>query len=455
MYAHRRAGRASWVVAATIVFAAKATVHAGQPQVDHSQHQQESQPSEPAAEQAVPPEHDMQHMNHEMGAGASLMRQGSGTSWMPDETPMFAHHRQAGAWSLMTHGAGFVQYLAESGDRGTDQLGSINWIMAMADRTIGTAHIGLRGMFSVEPWSIRGCGYPDLLASGETCAGAAIHDRQHPHDLVMELAATYDRPIAQGLRLQIYGGPAGEPALGPTAFPHRLSAMASPIAPITHHWFDATHITFGVLTGGVYGGRWKAEGSLFNGREPDEDRTGFDLAALDSWSGRFWFLPSARWAMQVSHGHLREAETAHGGEPRVDVARTTASATYHRPLSPDVLWASTIGWGRNAEEGSSSTTALLLETTLMLRDTHSWFGRVELSQKSGHDLSLPDHDVFDVAKLAAGYTRYLLVARGLQPGIGAGLSAAIVPGSLEGAYGRRVNLGVALFVTVRAARHAM
>ena len=251
-------------------------------------------------------------------------REGSGTSWLPDDTPMYAIHRQAGAWTLMAHANAFVQYLHESGDRGSHQVGSINWFMGMADRAVGDGHLGFRGMLSLEPWTIRGCGYPDLLASGEVCQGAAIHDRQHPHDLFMELAATYDRPLVGDVRLQLYGGPVGEPALGPTAFPHRISAMPSPLAPITHHWFDATHITFGVVTGGVYGKRWKAETSVFNGREPDENRTNIDFSALDSYSGRVWFLPTNRWALQLSAGHLTEAEASHDDGSRIDVNRITA-----------------------------------------------------------------------------------------------------------------------------------
>jgi hypothetical protein len=132
-------------------------------------------------------------------------------------------------------------------------------------------------MFSAEPWTVGRCGYPDLLASGEECRGEAIHDRQHPHDLPMELSAEYDAPIARDVRWQVYGGPSAEPALGPVAYPHRVSAMPNPIAPITHHWIDSTHVSFGVVTGGVYGTRWKAETSLFNGREPDDNRKGLRL----------------------------------------------------------------------------------------------------------------------------------------------------------------------------------
>src|SRR5262249_55388292 len=361
----------------------------------------------------------------------------------------------AGDWTLMAHGSVFVQYLQDVGDRGSHQAGSINWLMGMADRSLGAGHLGLRGMISLEPWTIRGCGYPDLLASGEVCRGQAIHDRQHPHDLFMEIAATYDRPLAGDVRLQLYGGPVAEPALGPTAFPHRVSAMPSPLAPITHHWFDATHIAYGVATGGVYGQRWKIEGSLFNGREPDEHRTNIDFAAWDSWAGRVWFLPTRQWALQISAGHLKEAEAAHDEGPRIDVDRVTASATYHRIVRPGSIWASTIGWGRNHERDGGATNALLAETNLTLDERDTWFGRFELSGKTGHDLAIESSDSFTVGKLQAGYTRYLPAANGVQAGFGGGFSIGIVPESLAPFYGRRINPGFALFVTLRAAERGM
>jgi len=373
--------------------------------------------------------------------------EGSGTSWLPDDSPMYAYHAQSGEWTLMAHGNAFVQYLSDGGDRGDDQLGSINWFMGMADRGLGGGHLGVRGMVSFEPWTIRGCGYPDLLASGEECDNSAIHDRQHPHDLFMELAATYDHRLTGGVRWQLYGGPAGEPALGPTAFPHRISAMPSPIAPVTHHWFDSTHITYGVVTGGLYGSKWKAEASVFNGREPDEDRTTFDFGALDSWSARIWFLPSRQWSLQMSGGRLNEAEAGHDGEPRTDVTRLTASATYHRLLAASGVWATTAGWGQNRESVGDTTNALLAETNLTVRDRDSVFGRLEIAEKSGHDLALERHDVFTVTKLAGGYTRFF--GSRARVGLGGGVSLAIVPREIEAEYGDRVSLGVAVFATVR------
>jgi hypothetical protein len=389
------------------------------------------------------------HDAHEAHETGTLAREGSGTSWLPDASPMYAFHATRGAWQLMAHENLFVQYLHESGTRGADQGGSINWFMGMAQRSVGRGRLRLNGMISLEPFTIAGCGYPDLLASGEQCGGEVIHDRQHPHDLFMELSARYDAPLGRGLRWEIYGGPAAEPALGPVAFPHRLSAMPNPIAPLSHHWLDATHVLFGVVTGGVYGARWKAEGSVFNGREPDEDRTNFDFGALDSVSGRLTFLPARAVSLQVSAGRLAEAEAGEPGEPGTTVTRTTASATVHTGVADGSIWATTMAWGRNAEEGHA-TNAFLVETNLTKRDRDTWFGRFEVANKTSHDLALaPDDEVFTVAKLQGGYTRYFQPRAGFVPGIGGALSFGIVPQSLATAYGRRVNTGVALFVTLR------
>lgn len=369
---------------------------------------------------------------------------------------MYAIHGQRGAWKLMAHGNAFAQYLRDGGDRGENQFGSINWVMGIAHRNIGAGRLGLRGMLSFEPATIGGCGYPDLLATGEICNSEPIHDRQHQHDLFMEIAALYDRPLAGGVRLQLYGGPAGEPALGPVAYPHRLSAMHNLLAPITHHWLDSTHITFGVLTAGVYGDRWKAEASVFNGREPDEERTGLDFAPLDSASGRVWFMPTSNLAIQVSAGRLKEAEPGDDGGARVDISRVTGSATYHRLIGEQGIWATTAAWGTNTESGRA-TSALLVETNLTRDGRDAWYGRFEIAGKTAHDLDVPRslvHDVdgdetFVVSKLQGGYTRFFEGWRGLTPGVGLSASAGFVPSRIEAVYGSRINMGLGVFLTVR------
>jgi hypothetical protein len=407
-------------------------------------------PSPPAAaeqHQHATPAPAQEHEGHDL----QMSREGSGTAWQPDTTPMYAIHRQRGPWQFMAHGNAFVQYLHESGDRGNDQFGSINWMMGMAQRNAGKGRVTFRGMFSAEPGTIRGCGYPDLLASGEQCKGERIHDRQHPHDLLMEISAEYDAPLKGPIRWQVYGGPAGEPALGPVAYPHRISAMSNLLAPISHHWLDSTHITFGVLTAGVYASRWKAEASVFNGREPDEQRADFDFGALDSFSGRLWFLPTSKLAIQASAGRLTEAEASEDGGPGTDVTRVTASATYHSAFRENSIWATTIGWGRNQESGHASH-ALLIETNLTFDERHAWFGRFEVASKTAHDLAVAETpDAFTVAKLQGGYTRYFNAWRGSKPGVGASLSAGLVSERLESTYGSRVNAGFGVFVTLRPA----
>jgi hypothetical protein len=436
------------VAVAALPVAAQAPQAQSEPDAAQEQHRHQSP--------AQPPTDHAQH-----GGDAMAMfpvREASGTAWLPEESPMYGLHRPIGSWQVMGHGAAFAQFLYDGGDRGQDQFGSINWLMGMAYRNVAGGRFGLRGMVSFEPWTVRGCGYPDLLATGERCDGEPIHDRQHQHDLFMELAAQYDRPLTGSVRWHVYGGPVGEPALGPVAYPHRISAMPNLLAPISHHWLDATHITFGVLTAGLYGNRWKAEASAFNGREPDEERTDLDLAPLDSVSGRLWFLPTPNLALQVSAGHLSEAEPGDAGGPGVDVTRLTASATYHRARGDGGIWATTVAWGRNEEE-DHATNALLVETNFTLADRDTWFGRFEIVGKTAHDLDVPHslvHDVeaaetFTVAKLQGGYTRYFATWKGLKAGLGASASMGFVPNTLGSVYGGRVNPGAGVFLTVRPA----
>ncbi len=396
-------------------------------------------------------------------------RDGSGTSWSPVLTPMSGAMRQWGGWSVMLHGNVFGQLIAEPGDRhrtggaSEHQVSSVNWAMLMARRPLAGGRFGIRTMGSAEPWTVSDCGFLNLLATGEICEGDTIHDRQHPHDLFMELAADYDRALRGSLRWQLYAGFAGEPALGPTSFPHRLSALTNPVAPITHHWIDATHITFGLVTASVYNGRWKGEVSLFNGREPDEHRADLDLGALDSISGRLTVMPSESLVLQVSAGHLEESEAEFAPEPRADVDRLTASATYHRRLGQG-LSTTTVAYGVNSgievipgAHVDLVTHALLLESSLNTSERHTWFARAEIVGKPGEDLHVHEDParIFVVGKLQAGYERALKGWRGLVPGVGGSASVSIVPSELEVRYSGRFSPGFVVFVSLRPRSHVM
>jgi len=397
-------------------------------------------------------------------------REASGTTWLPDNTPMYGVMKSWRGWEVILHGSVFAQFLYEPGDRhrtggfGSRQVSSVNWGMVVARRPLGSGRVGLRAMVSVEPWTVSDCGFLNLLASGEMCEGDTIHDRQHPHDLFMELAADYDRPVRGSLRWQLYAGLAGEPALGPAGFPHRLSAMTNPVAPISHHWLDSSHITFGLVTTGLYQPKWKAEVSVFNGREPDAQRANLDLAQLDSVSGRFSLMPTARLVLQVSAGHLNEAEAEFAPQPRSDINRPTASATYHRPVRGNAIWATTVAYGVNAgreivSTGSfyAVTHAVLLESLLTVGDRHTLFGRAEVVGKPAHDLHAHEYptSVFTVGKLQAGYVRHFHAWKGMVPGLGATAAVSLLPPALAPRYFGRAAPGFGVFLMIRPLRHAM
>ncbi len=432
----------------------------------HPQHPARPRPParDTARPMAPPPLPPLDHLQREHTAGMDmtgplgipLSREGSGTSWLPDASPMHAVHAMRGAWSFMLHGNAFLQYVSEGGARGDEQLSVTDWLMAMAGRRAAGGMVTLHAMVSTDPATVGRCGYPDLLATGETCRGQRLRDRQHPHDLFMELAASYQRELGRDLALQLYGGPAGEPALGPVAYPHRISALPNPIAPIGHHWLDATHISFGVVTAGLFGRRWKLEASVFNGREPDEERYDLDLGRLDSYAGRLWLLPGARWALQVSAGRLIEVEADPAGGARTDITRTTASATYHVPRGAGHggIWATTVAWGRNSEPGHASD-AVLAETHLSLADRDRFFASGEAARKSGEDLDLGapalDEELFTIGKLTLGYERRVTAVGALTVSAGARVAVSLVPARLSPFYGSRSPAGLALLLNLRQA----
>ncbi|MGH9701435.1 MAG: hypothetical protein ACRD52_18495, partial [Candidatus Acidiferrales bacterium] len=215
----------------------------------------------------------------------------AGTSAVPDSTPqeMLMTHR--GAWSLMFHGTALLNATQQSGPRGSDKIFSTDWLMPMAQRTLGHGTFTARAMFSFEPATISGERYPELFQTGETAYGDPIVDGQHPHNFIMELAALYDARLSDNTLLSLYAAPVGDPAMGPEGFPHRPSASEDPLAPLGHHMQDSTHISNDVITAGLAYKIARIEFSGFHGREPDEFRWDLDSGAIDSWSARLTLNP--------------------------------------------------------------------------------------------------------------------------------------------------------------------
>src|SRR6266496_3834136 len=373
--------------------------------------------------------------------GIPETRMGSGTSWLPEASPMHAAHYMLGRWTLMLHGKGFLQYDWQGGSRGSNQLGIVNWGMVAATRPLGGGQLQLRAMLSAEPWTIGSRGYPLLVQSGESYQGAPLHDRQHPHDLFMELSALYERPVARNLGLSLYLAPVGEPAVGPVAFPHRPSAADDPLAPISHHWQDGTHITFGVVTAGVFTRNVKLEASWFNGREPDENRTNFDYTGrrLDSYSARLTVNPGRRWSLSTWYAYLKSPEGLH---PDESLHRIGAAALTTQPVGTKGTWSSGLIYGANDQIGPGPlASSIVLESTVDLDGRNAFFGSAEELVIS----SVPPTTQYDVGALALGYLRTVGTVAGLAAGVGVRGSVNFVPSSLSAVYGSRAPAGVAIY----------
>lgn len=412
----------------------------------------------------LPQQMDHDHMQHEhgdmpmMSMGAmmgklgpwSMSREGSGTSWLPDSSPMFMKALgKAGGFDLSLMGMFSLNYTDAGGKRGASQFYSNSMPMVMARRETDDGILSFSLMLSADAIFNGERGYPNLFQTGETAHGVPLVDRQHPHDLVSELTGTYSRKIRNDLRAFVYAGPVGEPALGGAMFLHRPSGMELPEAPITHHWFDSTHISFGVVTAGVNTTNWQLEASTFNGHEPDENRYSPDPISLNSASGRVTYNPTRNFSTQVSYGYLNSPEST---APGVSEHRLTWSGIYSRPLSNGNNLSVTGLWGRNTHEGHDSN-AFLLEGTLY-QGPMAYFARWENVDKD--DLFGVPAGSYRVNKLLFGASRNLASRDGFDVGLGVYAGVYDFPSSLDAFYGKNpVTLGVFLRIRPGKMTHAM
>lgn len=362
----------------------------------------------------------------------AIGREASGTSWQPESTPHQGLHYMPDDWMVMVHGYANGVYDRQGGPRGADKAFSSSMLMAVAQHPIGDGTLGLRSMASLDP-AMGPRGYPLLLQTGETADGTTpLVDRQHPHDLFMELAATYSLPLGEDSSAFGYFGLPGEPALGPPAFVHRFSAVENPEAPITHHWMDSTHISYGVATLGYIWRDWKLDASAFKGREPDRYRWDVEPPRLDSFSARLSYNPTPDWALQASYGHIKSPEQL---EPDVDVGRFTASASYNLRAG-GAFSQTTFGFGRNMSSPGNGTNAFLLESAVSL-ERHTVFARAERVDKD--ELFVPPSPLagqpFAVNQVSLGYLYDFARWRHSQWGVGAMGSFVLLPAALRASYG--------------------
>jgi hypothetical protein len=374
-----------------------------------------------------------------------LSRDASGTSWQPDAAVHSMGHVMAGDWTLMGHVLLNGVYDRQQGPRGDELAFASGMVMGAARRD--PAHgpvLNLRSMLSPDPFMGKR-GYPLLLAAGETADGVTpLVDRQHPHDLFMELSASLAWPLGRGRSTFIYAGLPGEPAFGPPAFMHRPATMMSPEAPITHHWLDSTHVTFGVLTAGWVQDRWKFEVSQFTGREPDENRYDIERPRMDSTALRASWNPGPHWSLQASWADVESPEQL---EPDIDERRLSASALYSRDLGGGRSWSATFAWGHKDPTAGASTGAVAVEAALNPREGWQLFGRAERLETQ--ELGIGDDSVYEVARVSIGARREIPLGGRVRLALGGIYTSNHVAAALRPSYGGNPD-GAMLFVQLLA-----
>ena len=398
----------------------------------------------------------MAHNHHSQPASFIETLQNHATSGTDAEPVSLSSQmlmRMKGKWQLMLHGEAFINELQQTGPRGSDKFFSTNWLMSMAQHKSGQGTLTLRAMLSLEPATITDRQYPILFQEGETAFGRPIVDGQHPHDFFMELAALYDRKIAENTLLSFYAAPMGDPAMGPVAYPHRASASENPLAPLGHHLEDSTHIASNVVTVGFAYRTIRLEASGFHGREPDESRWNINSGAIDSWSSRVTFNPGKNWSVQYSIANLRSPESL---APNEDVRRMTASVSYNLPIK-NGNWASMLLWGRNQSvEGGNVGNGYLLESTLRFYERNSTWMRIENVDRTNELLlgNNPEPPGFEeryfarVQAYTAGYDHEIGNIPHLATALGGQLTWYGVPNVLRTDYENH-PVGATLFLRLR------
>jgi len=388
---------------------------------------------------------------------AELNHSGSGTSIEPASTPSPMLMTSTHGWMLMLHGSAFFADTQQSGPLGADKLFSTNWTMGMAQRQLVLSQLTLRAMLSLEPATITGRYYPELFQQGETAFGKPIVDGQHPHDFLMELAVLYDVKLGDHALISFYAAPVGDPAIGPIAYPHRISASEDPIAALGHHQQDSTHIAFNVLTAGFTYRIARAELSGFHGGEPDEHRWAFQPSTnghgLDSYSARLTISPAQNWSGQFSIAHIASPESLY---PHQDQQHQTASAIYNRPLHSG-NWSSTLVWGRTRSlTDNTKANSYLAESLLTLQHNHLWT-RIENAARSNELMLSPgtalpanftELPIGHVAAYSFGYSRDLRSLAHLSAAPGIQFTSYTTPQTLVPEYGTH-PAGVLLFIRFR------
>lgn len=356
-------------------------------------------------------------------------------------------------WMAMVHGYAFLTANRQGGPSGGREFESQNHFMLMATKKWAGGKLSLLGTFSLEPATIPAEGSRELFQRGETYHNILLVDRQHPHDLFVQLAAAWDRELGSAGKLRLYLAPIGEPALGPVAYPHRLSASENPTAPLSHHNQDSTHIAADVVSVSWSPSIFTLEASAFHGREPDENRWDIEQGRIDSYSGRLWIRPTPELSVQFSSGHLEHPEKLESGSQ----TRTTGSVQY-QVSTPGGFVAATLGAGKN-QTSTGPEWGNLFELTWKFGEKNFLYGRAESVDRDLYELrnkvQRPDGVAprrTSVQSATLGFVRDVDWLSGLETGLGADATVYRFSSKLDSVYGAH-PVSVHGFLRVRFGSH--
>jgi hypothetical protein len=357
-------------------------------------------------------------------------------------------------WTTMFHGYVFLNFNRQDGPSGGQEFESQNHLMLVSMRRLWGGKISLLGTFTLEGATLPVEGSRQLFQRGETYKGTLLVDRQHPHDLFVQIGAAWERRLSPSARVRFYLAPVGEPALGPVAYPHRLSASENPTAPLSHHNHDSAHISSDVITAGVTSGPVTVEGSAFHGREPDENRWDIDQGKLDSYSGRLTVSAPSGFSFQISSGFRTHPEELEPGNQ----TRSTASVSYERGDSSNFLAATFVSGLNQTDDGREW--GHMLEWTWKFGGKNFFCGRVEKVDRDLYELihkqqrpeGIP-RDRVSVEAATLGFVRNVPILADTETGLGADFTFYWFPSSLDPVYGSR-PVSFHGFVRVRFGSHA-
>ncbi len=399
--------------------------------------------AEPSDEEEEEKDHmSLKDMRNSYSLELPMNRNGSGTGWNPDKAPMYSYNIYTHKWLFMVHGDMFMRYnnqdAIKAGPLHTEQYDVTNMFVITGQRQSGLdGLLHFNAAFSSDILFANTDALAQFYQDGDNWNNKRTGNRQLPNNIFSELAVSYAWTYADKGDIFIYGGYPAEPALGPVSYLKRPSASFIATSPLTHRWTDGTEISYGVGTLGMRQGKFKIEGSSFTGRTPDKNNYDFNLPLFNSFSGRLSFNPSSRLALQISRGYIKSPDVY---KPDRNITRTTASATYVRPIAPRQYFSYSLIWGINEPTNGLPSNAALLEATLKIK-RRTGYSRLEWAQKTAYDLNLNpigfnSKQQYNVSALTVGaaldliYIKYFTIAGGAQ------VTGHLADNALNGTYGQ-------------------